>query len=266
MEMKKLIFIVLYQANVSAQINFTITSVSSSFTINCYSPSLTFSASTTHSAPVTFSWSGPGSSSVGTITTLSVPGSYTVSALSGTIQNTQTFTIISNTVVPIISLNSSTFSINGTNPATIAVSTTPTTNIEIFLYSPPASTLHGFSYTINYVLFFPGTYTHCSVNMINGCSSCVQFTVLYTSSNTAIPEPQLNANLEVFPNPTQSMFTVRSKQDQTCQLLNSMGLLLLVFVLNNDNYHEKSFRAFPPGIYFVKPNGNNNAARKVLVE
>jgi gliding motility-associated-like protein len=53
----------------------------------------------------------------------------------------------------------------------------PSVNVSHVYYSPFGGSLTVLSYTSTYIPGGPGTYTDCSVNDVNGCSSCKEFTV-----------------------------------------------------------------------------------------
>lgn len=96
--------------------------------------------------------------------------------------STQTFAVFQNTVAPTSLVTPTLQNITCTVSSiiTVTASGSPTVNISQHVYSPIGGTFVANSPSITYVPGGPGTYTHCSVNDANGCSTCKEFTVSST--------------------------------------------------------------------------------------
>jgi gliding motility-associated-like protein len=93
--------------------------------------------------------------------------------------STKTFAVFQNTVFPTSSLTPTLQNITCSVSSVISITATagPTVNISHQILSPLGGTFTAQTPTITYLPGGPGTYTHCVVNDVNGCSVCKEFTV-----------------------------------------------------------------------------------------
>ncbi len=88
-----------------------------------------------------------------------------------------------------------------------------------------------------------------------GCSANAQKFVDVTEC-TGIPNNSATMNsIQVFPNPTQSEFVVKSYKDESGVIFNAKGQTIKTFQLSAENDHSQKFENFAPGIYFIHTGG-----------
>jgi gliding motility-associated-like protein len=145
----------------------------------------------------------------------------------------------------------------------ITASASPTVNIEHNWISPAGTTLVANSPVSGYPPGGPGTYTHCVINKVNGCSSCKTFTV---ASNDAFPtfsvtSPQsftLGCN-------TKSVATINIVNANTTPPGGSISYTLVAPGANQPGSGTlssvSSYTAFIPGTYTAITQDNSNACR-----
>ncbi|MBL7913370.1 MAG: gliding motility-associated C-terminal domain-containing protein [Bacteroidia bacterium] len=155
---------------------------SSSYTITCAQPTVVINA---NPASYSYTWtnviSPPQTGPTGTFSSPGGIGTWSVIAvnpISGC-TSTQTFVVSQNVTVPTSTVSPLTQNItcNIASIITVTGTSTPTTNITHQWISPSGGTLTAASPTAIFLPGGPGTYTHCIVNNINGCSSCSTFSV-----------------------------------------------------------------------------------------
>ncbi|HOZ87839.1 MAG TPA: T9SS type A sorting domain-containing protein [Bacteroidia bacterium] len=240
-------------------LNFTVTNSVPIYSITCAVTSLSLLAHSNFSAPVNYSWSGPGVSSTGPSLTVSSPGNYQVTGSSGIYNTTQTISIGVDTVVPISSASSTFQQV----PATVTpvqftfTAVSPTINIVHNIYGPFGNWLANAGGL--QIVFFPGsdgTYLHCITNLINGCKSCqpfiLQFGPIVPTGTVGINENTLE-KASVFPNPNNGLFKIETKDNQVnhLEIYDNLGRLvrtesLAGSAITVDFQKEKS------GIYMIK--------------
>ncbi len=264
------LFLFLVGADLYAQpLNFTVTSSTFQFSLTCLNAQINLLASSNYTALVNYSWTGPNLSATGSVIAVSNPGNYIVTAASGNLSTSQTISIVTNTTAPVC-LSSSTFQvINATNPSVTFTFTsiTPTINITHFTYSPgvlgfPPPVVSG-----GMVAIFSagvGTYTHCIVNNLNGCSTCQTFIVSYTGpvfpgNGTGIAE-NINEKFLVYPNPNRGLFKIESRGLSISQveIYDSLGALVQVFETSDQLMID--IQKHPRGIYILKIIESNGRA------
>ncbi|PBQ31805.1 hypothetical protein CNR22_08500 [Sphingobacteriaceae bacterium] len=176
------------KTNTSFTINPIPTSVSFSLTgptmINCFNSSVTRSASP---ATYSYTWLGlTGNYSGSSATfTLGQAGSWTVNATdpSTGCSGTQTFAITqditpsTSTVTPL----TQNITCSVTSIITVTATSNPSVNISHYWIAPSGGTLTMNNNPATFVPGFPGTYTHVTVNNINGCLVSKEFTVSSTA-------------------------------------------------------------------------------------
>jgi hypothetical protein len=257
-----LFLLFLIGAGVNAQpLNFTVTSSTFQFSLTCVNAQINLLASSNYTASVNYAWTGPNLSAIGSSITVSNPGNYIVTAASGTLSTSQTITIVNYTNSPVC-LSSSTFQVSN---ATITAQTftftsiTPTINITHFTYSPggfPPPVVSG-----GQVAIFSagplGTYTHCIVNNVNGCSTCVPFVLsnsgpVFPGNGTGLME-NIYETPYVFPNPSDGLFKIDIREIplKKLEIYNCLGGLLMTVkpvstAFTVDLQNERS------GIYLMK--------------
>ena len=96
--------------------------------------------------------------------------------------STQTYAILVNTLTPTSVLTNTfqTINCNLNSISTVSATATPSINVTHQVYAPQGGTFSAQSHTMVYTPGGIGTFTHCVVNDVNGCSSCKNFTVAST--------------------------------------------------------------------------------------
>jgi gliding motility-associated-like protein len=168
---------------ISAPSVFNLVPGGTSFTVTCSQPTVAINVTP---ASYTYSWtngvSTPQTGSTGFFTSAN-QGTWTVTGTnpsSGCV-STQTFAVTQNGAVPSSTVGPVTQNITcNINSITTVTGTasSPTTNITHQWISPSGGTLTANTAVSLFVPGGPGTYTHCIVNNINGCSSCSTFSVV----------------------------------------------------------------------------------------
>jgi hypothetical protein len=162
-----LLFFALVNCSLIAQAQFTITA-SDGNTINCFTPTLNFSAS--GNAANSYSWTNGPITITGSNVAINVGGTYTVLSQNGANTASQTIAIQVNTAVPVVSTPTA-FQVLSPIMLTLTV-ISPTNNIVQSISSAIGGTVTGNS---NPYLFYasPGqTYFYCVTNIANGCANC----------------------------------------------------------------------------------------------
>ncbi len=166
----------------NSQLNFTATNPGGSFSITCSNPSLNIVAISNYTAPVIYGWTGPGTNLTGASISLSNPGTYTVIALSNSLSVTQTFVVGSNTVTPSSQLSPAIQTIVcnpvGYTPIVTVVAVSPSTTIQHTIFSPGGAIFVANTFSTTYVASMPGTYTYVLTNLLNGCETVKNFTIV----------------------------------------------------------------------------------------
>jgi len=153
-------------------------------TLNCVPNNTTIIASTTSTAALTYTWSGPGIlSGANTLTaTVNQPGTYTIIAAQGSCTNTATVSVVANTNTPNISISTPAV-LNCTNTSVVLTATSTTSGVTYSWSGGPFSS----TYTVS----LPLTYTLTVTNPTNGCTSQ---SVVSVSQNTTAPNVSAGNN------------------------------------------------------------------------
>lgn len=155
------------------------------YTITCFHPTITVN---TTDAAYNYTWNSTAHGTIAGQTAdfdYTKTGTWTVTAVnpvSGCV-TTKTISVGINTVVPTSVVSPSFQNINcAINSVTsITATASPVINVSHHIVSPLGGSFTANSYSVVYTPFAPGTYTHCVVNDINGCSVCDQFSVTSSS-------------------------------------------------------------------------------------
>lgn len=181
---------------VNAQIvplTFTVTSNTGQFNLTCINDTLILTASSNYTAsPVSYIWSSAGNTITANSLYVTLPGTYTVAAISPSNQSTQTITIFGSTP-PVSSLSPSIQSITCSLSSVTTVTLSGTSsNISHKIISPQGGVYTSNNPTVYYTPLGVGTYTHILTDGLTGCSTIKTFS--YTSSQSlpaySISSPQ----------------------------------------------------------------------------
>ncbi len=151
----------------SGQINPTVSSSTGNFSLTCANPSITLTANSSFTGVVSYTWTGP-QLNVANAASVSaaIPGTYSVAASSGTILETTTVTIITNTAQPTLSLTSASASITCNTPTILMTATSSPTNVSYTWIEPGVSVGCAGSTCIAWV---SGVYGVIVTDLVNGC-------------------------------------------------------------------------------------------------
>lgn len=240
----------------------TVTSVSGSYSITCATPFLDFAAfCTSGSGAINIAWQSVTYTSSGSSATINTPGTYTVTANSGTASATQVFTVYMNVTAPVSSISSTFQTLTSTmTPVPVTVTAiSPTLNFHHEFYAPTGGTTVANAVVSVYQPGSTGTYTHCIIDEVNGCSSCQPFTIQYGSPGTvSVPESVgIKNSFSIYPNPVKDHLIVKNTGDQTnsaFSIYNGLGQLIDENILPNSEYII-STENLSNGLYIIKRNG-----------
>ncbi|MDP1802874.1 MAG: hypothetical protein Q8L81_16045, partial [Bacteroidota bacterium] len=151
------------------------------YTVTCSQPTVVINL---NPASYNYTWtngvSAPQNGSTGNFTSLN-QGTWTVVGVNPTsgCSSSHTFIVTQDVNIPTSSVTplSQNITCNVASIITVTGTGTPTTNITHQWISPSGGTLTAASPTAIFLPGGPGTYTHCIVNNLNGCSSCSTFSV-----------------------------------------------------------------------------------------
>ena len=169
-----------------APANFVITPNGNQFVVNCYNPTVSINY-----LPATLNYTttnGPSTPQLGDnpqFSSINAFGTWTALAVhpvSGCISS-QTYMVTQNTVQPISTLSPTFQNItcSVTSIQMVTATANPGVNIEHQWLSPLGGSLSLTGATSSLLPGGPGTYTHCVINLANGCSTCKNFTVSSTA-------------------------------------------------------------------------------------
>ncbi|MDF2450210.1 MAG: Secretion system C-terminal sorting domain, partial [Bacteroidota bacterium] len=70
----------------------------------------------------------------------------------------------------------------------------------------------------------------------------------------------------IYPNPNNGTFTVKSDTDMHLNLTNALGQVIQIFELNYSNNQETTVNVLANGVYFITgQNANQSVKQKVIV-
>jgi hypothetical protein len=167
---RKLCYLFLFKAiTLVGQLNTTISSSTGAFSLTCTHPTIVLTATSNYTGgAVNFTWSTPQFSVIsGNSVTATVPGIYTVTALSGTISESNTVSVANNLSIPTLTLTSSSTSITCLTYTTLMTAISNPTNVSYSWIEPGV----GFPCTTYTCVFtVPGVYGVTVKDLANGCT------------------------------------------------------------------------------------------------
>ncbi len=101
----------------------------------------------------------------------------------------------------------------------------------------------------------------------NGCNGTTTFTQ-NVSLCTGLDAISVNSNLliNIYPNPNNGDFIIKTDTDMNLNLINSLGQVIQVLSLNENNNHQLSIEGLSSGIYFMTSKNNHGSFNhKVIV-
>ena len=176
-------------------------------------------------------------------------------APSATVINVYTLTITDNsstcktmTIIPMyqnifkpnaILSSGGNFTLNASTPSVVLVNMSTTgippalypTNMPVIGYiicgpAPQFSVMNSSTFTV----YLPGTYTLTAKDLNNGCTSTVSITMIDGLNLVGVQKTSTeNLNIELFPNPNNGMFTLKTDMllENTCvKIFNTLGVLV----------------------------------------
>jgi hypothetical protein len=100
----------------------------------------------------------------------------------------------------------------------------------------------------------------------NGCSNTVTFTQDVSLCTAIAQASNLSVELNVYPNPNNGSFIVKSDMDIVLNITNALGQMIQVIELNYSNDHRVSVDIVENGIYFIAgQNTHQSIKQKVIV-
>jgi hypothetical protein len=258
--------LVFYSLFNKAQLTFTIITGNGS-TINCVTPTLNMMASTNFTGTVSYTWASPGATLSGSSVSITSAGSYTVSAVSGTLSAMQVISVTINTAVP-VAATGSTFMVNSATALTLTV-ISPTNNITQMIFPPGGGTVTGNSNPFIYVPGTFGLYTYCVRNDDNGCATCQGTGGPYVPGapgTFAGLHENTQLNFELWPNPSKENLKIKGADllEKEVIIISSLGQQVFSAKFETTEMNI-DVRAYPRGLYFVKVAGNDGKSIKRLI-
>jgi gliding motility-associated-like protein len=166
----------------------TLNPLGTNHVLTCTNPSI---AITAMNPSYSYTWNNGLGSSFTTSTAVfnyTAQGTWTVFAFNPTSSctATQIFSIGQNTVAPSSTVNPlfQNITCSLSSISTITAIANPTVNVTHQIMAPQGGTFTATSYTTVYTPGGIGTFTHCAINDVNGCSTCTTFTL---TSNQGFP-------------------------------------------------------------------------------
>lgn|GEM_PF-5191542 len=175
---------------------FSIYTVSSTGSITCSNPAVSFVAHDVYSGTVNYSWVGPAATYSGSHVSIIVPGTYTVTASAQNAQSTSTvLTVGINTTSPISNLNvlSQVISCGSVTTGPFNAFGNLQANVSHYFISPCGGSYVVNTPTASYKPAAPGTYTHVLVNTLTGCRTSKTFTLAYSGMSSSFPTFSLSS-------------------------------------------------------------------------
>ncbi len=100
---------------------------------------------------------------------------------------------------------------------------------------------------------------------VYGCSNSAIMTLTVNNCN-GIEENLFSLyQLELFPNPAQGSFTIKSAVNLDVNILNDLGQMVKQVSLSSDNNYSSSVADLSPGIYFINVSGQSSTLTKKIV-
>lgn len=243
---------------------YSVASVNNYNTITCAVKQISLSVVTSYTGPLTYVWTGPGFNAQTAAVTLTTAGNYSLTLTSGTVTTNTVVAIGINTVMPICTPASLTFT--SANAMTITA-ISPTNNITHYIYEPYSPFVTTSTLVTCIFNTTPGTYTHCLVNNLNGCNTCSPAVVVNPSTGTGpvLPENTLTA-FSCHPNPTDGVFKITPYDPEitTIEVYTTAGEQLKVSYTLTPGVLVDLGNA-PAGIYVVVLTRKNGSKTKLRV-
>lgn len=162
-----LVFLLFSSCLLIGQINPSINSSSGQFSLTCSNPTITLFAQSSYSGNVTYLWTGPQMNMVnGPSLIVNIPGVYILTVLSGTILETLTVSVATNTTPPSVMLTAGSSSLTCLSPTVLIVANTTPSTVS-YTWIEPGVGLGCSDYTC--VAGTPGVYGVTVVDLGNGC-------------------------------------------------------------------------------------------------
>jgi hypothetical protein len=98
----------------------------------------------------------------------------------------------------------------------------------------------------------------------NGCVGTTTVLVK-VSTCVGIGEKDPMADVQIFPNPNNGIFTVKSSTDIKLRLVNELGQIVRTIELSEMNSHQVIVSEVANGIYFLKPENSSTRLREKIV-
>jgi hypothetical protein len=100
----------------------------------------------------------------------------------------------------------------------------------------------------------------------NGCSNTTTITQDVSLCTGIASNSPSSSLLNIYPNPNNGTFTVKSDTDMHLNLTNALGQVIQIFELNYSNNQETTVNVLANGVYFITgQNANQSVKQKVIV-
>ena len=158
------------------QINPTVSSSTGNYSLTCANSVLTLSASSSFIGPVSYTWTNPQLIVAnGSTINATAPGTFSLSASSGTILQTITVSVVINTVQPTLSLTAVSNSITCSTPTILMTTVSNPTNVSYAWVEPGV----GFGCTSSTCIAAQtGTYSVTVKDAVNGCQKTATLNIV----------------------------------------------------------------------------------------
>lgn len=233
--------------------NYSVSCLSCNFEINCITPTVDIAVFNGTTA-ATFSVQGMPSIPTGTSAGISVAGTYTLSIQGGPLIP---LSITQNTLAPVSSLSSTFQSLSPTQTPQMVTLTavSPTINITQIVYEPTGGTVVASNPVWPYPPGGAGTYTHCILYLVNGCTSCKEFTISI-NNGVGIEKTGAMEMLSVFPNPAKDRIYIKNGAYEgivKIEVINALGEAIKQEEVDlSKGSGNVAVDQLPPGVYILK--------------
>ncbi len=151
----------------------------------------------------------------------------------------------------------------------VGVSATPTTLCKGETSTLTATGALNYSWTttetLSLVVLTPSATTNYSVTGTdaNGCSKTAGIQIRVNACS-GIAEGLVNKAIEVYPNPSNGTFTIKSERGMVVSIYNQLGQSIAQFLLSEDNHYSAEVIGFAKGVYYLR--NNEGQSWRLIVE
>ncbi|MES2566545.1 MAG: LamG-like jellyroll fold domain-containing protein [Bacteroidota bacterium] len=99
----------------------------------------------------------------------------------------------------------------------------------------------------------------------NGCVNSISIMQDVSLCTGIVSNNLMNSGLNIYPNPNNGMFTVKSDRDLNLHLTNALGQVIETIILNDSNNHQMNVNVLSNGVYFITGQNNNQSVKQKVI-